>query len=169
MTVRRLGEADFDAILSVVNDGAEAYRGVIPADCWKDPYMPAEELREEMKAGVEFRGLEKDRELVGVAGRQDLDEVTLIRHAYVRTAWQRRGVGGALLAALLEDAELPVLVGTWASASWTVAFYEKHGFRLVSTGEKERLLRAYWSIPARQIETSVVLELPTAETSLRHA
>lgn len=169
MTIRRLGEADFDAILSVVNDGAEAYRGVIPGDLWKDPYMPAEELREEMKADVEFRGLEKDGELVGVAGRQDLGEVTLIRHAYVRTASQRRGVGGALLAALLEGAEPPVLVGTWAAASWAVTFYEKYGFRLVSAEEKDRLLRAYWSIPGRQIETSVVLELPTIETLLKHA
>jgi N-acetylglutamate synthase-like GNAT family acetyltransferase len=119
--------------------------------------MPLEELREEISAGVVFLGYEKDGELAGVMGTQDVQDVTLIRHAYVRTAWQNQGIGGELLARIMDGATQPVLIGTWADAVWAVRFYENHGFKVVSTQEKERLLRKYWTVPDRQIETSVVL------------
>jgi GNAT superfamily N-acetyltransferase len=158
--ISRLGPADFNAILNVVNDAAEVYRGVIPEDRWKEPYMPAEELSEEIENGVEFHGWKEDGVLVGVMGIQPVNDVTLIRHAYVLTSRQRRGIGEKLLMHLLSMARTSeVLVGTWEAASWAVRFYEKHGFRLVSKEEKNRLLRKYWNIPERQVETSVVLKL----------
>jgi N-acetylglutamate synthase-like GNAT family acetyltransferase len=155
--IRRCSDDDHDAILAIVNAAAEAYRGVIPADRWHEPYMPAGELEAEIAAGVEFWGYEDAGELVGVMGIQPLDDVDLIRHAYVRPGSQRGGVGAALLQHLLGEATKPVLVGTWAAAEWAIAFYRRHGFVQVSTEEKTRLLRTYWNIPERQIETSVVL------------
>ena len=155
--IRHCGESDFEAIYEIVNDAALAYRGVIPADCWKEPYMPGEELRHEIDAGVRFWGYEENGQLAGVMGLQDVSDVTLIRHAYVRSAMRNRGIGGRLLVHLKSRADRPLLVGTWASATWAIAFYEKHGFRLVLPEEKDRLLKTYWSIPERQIETSVVL------------
>jgi GNAT superfamily N-acetyltransferase len=158
--ISRLQPADFNAILHVVNDAAEAYRGVIPEDRWKEPYMPAEELREEIESGVEFYGCKKDGVLVGVMGIQAVNSVTLIRHAYVLTIRQRSGIGEKLLRHLLSMARTSeVLAGTWEAASWAVRFYEKNGFRLVSKEEKDRLLIKYWNIPERQVETSVVLKL----------
>jgi GNAT superfamily N-acetyltransferase len=158
--ISRLGPADFNAILHVVNDAAEAYRGVIPEDRWKEPYMPAEELSEEIESGVEFYGWKEDGLLVGVMGIQPVNDVTLIRHAYVLTSRQQRGIGEKLLMHLLSMARTSeVLVGTWEASSWAVRFYEKHGFRLMSKEEKNRLLRKYWNIPERQVETSVVLKL----------
>lgn len=154
----RLCRADeFEAIYTLVNDAAQAYKGIIPPDRWQEPYMPRQELQEEIDAGVSFWGYEEEGELLGVMGLQPVREVTLIRHAYVRPANQRQGIGGKLLAALSEQTARPLLIGTWADAAWAIRFYEKHGFRLVSWEEKERLLRAYWSIPERQVETSVVL------------
>ncbi len=158
--VRSCTEADFAAILAIVNDAAQAYRGHIPADRWREPYMPEEELRHELDAGVVFWGWEQAGRLVGVMGLQDVADVTLIRHAYVATAARRRGIGGELLAFLLHRTSRPVLIGTWAAATWAVRFYEQHGFRVVSLADKERLLRKYWRIPDRQIETSVVLADP---------
>jgi N-acetylglutamate synthase-like GNAT family acetyltransferase len=155
--IRRCVEADFETVYSIVNDAATAYRGVIPADRWQEPYMPREELRREMEAGVVFWGRESNGELAGVMGIQEVQDVALFRHAYVRTAVRNRGIGGNLLAFLYGKATRPVLVGTWAAADWAIRFYEKHGFRLVNAGEKDRLLRTYWSIPDRQTETSVVL------------
>jgi GNAT superfamily N-acetyltransferase len=148
------------AILAIVNAAAEAYRGVIPADRWHEPYMAADELDREIAAGVAFWGFEEDGELVGVMGIQQVREVDLIRHAYVRPGRQRGGVGGALLRHLCERATRPMLVGTWAAAGWAIRFYERHGFELVSPERKAELLRSYWSIPERQIETSVVLAGP---------
>jgi GNAT superfamily N-acetyltransferase len=143
-----------------VNDAAEAYRGVVPEDRWKEPYMSAEELLEEIGSGVEFYGWMENGALVAVMGIQRVNDVTLIRHAYVLTNRQRRGIGEKLLRNLLSLARtVEVLVGTWEAAYWAIRFYEKHGFRLVSREEKDRLLREYWNIPERQIETSVVLEL----------
>ena len=155
--IRRCETSDFNAILEVINDAAHAYKGVIPEDRWQEPYMPEEELRSEMDSGVLFLGYEDGGELVGVMGIQNIQDVTLIRHAYVLKAKQNRGIGGMLLARLRRQTTRPILVGTWAAAVWAVRFYERHGFKLVSAQEKERLLRAYWSIPGRQIETSVVL------------
>jgi GNAT superfamily N-acetyltransferase len=158
--INRLGPSDFNAILYVVNDAAEAYRGVIPEDRWKEPYMSAEELGEEIERGVEFYGWIEDGVLVGVMGIQPVNDVTLIRHAYVLTRRQRKKIGKKLLMQLLSMARTSeVLVGTWEAASWAIRFYEKHGFRLVPKKEKNKLLRKYWNIPERQVETSVVLKL----------
>lgn len=155
--IRRCDENDFETLFEVVNDAAQAYRGIIPADRWKEPYMPTDELRHEIDDGVVFWGYEEDGELIGVMGIQPAQDVTLIRHAYVRTSRRNQGIGSKLLAFLMTQAKPPVLIGTWADAVWAVRFYEKHGFRLVSTDEKNRLLKKYWSIPERQVETSVVL------------
>ena len=148
---------DFEAIFQIINDAAEAYRGIIPVDRWHEPYMPREELRAEVSAGVSFLGYEKDGELAGVMGTQDVQDVTLIRHAYVRTPQRGQGIGGELLGRIMDQATKPILIGTWADAVWAVRFYENHGFKVVSTQEKETLLRKYWNVPDRQIETSVVL------------
>jgi GNAT superfamily N-acetyltransferase len=155
--IRLLTADDAEAIGAVINAAAQAYRGVIPADCWHEPYMSRAELEKELAAGVVFWGYEDEGRLAAVMGRQDLGEVTLIRHAYVQPDRQRRGLGKKLLDYLLSDLTGPVLVGTWAAAHWAVRFYEKNGFVLVSPEEKERLLRTYWTISDRQIETSVVL------------
>ena len=155
-----LSPSEFDSMLNVVNDAAQAYKGVIPEDRWKEPYMPTEELRKEIESGVEFYGWKEDNVLVAVMGIQLVNDVTLIRHAYVLTDHQRRGIGENLLKHFINLARTSeVLVGTWEAAYWAVRFYEKHGFRLVSKEEKDRLLRKYWNIPERQIETSVVLKL----------
>ena len=156
--IRRCTSADLPAMVEIVNDAAEAYRGAIPADCWHEPYMPRDELEAEIAAGVDFWGREDAGQLVGVMGVQDVRDATLIRHAYVRTDRQGAGVGGELLDSLVARAERRLLVGTWAAAHWAVRFYEKHGFRLVTPAEKDRLLDTYWTIPARQRDTSVVLE-----------
>jgi GNAT superfamily N-acetyltransferase len=146
-----------DHILAIVNAAAEAYRGVIPEDRWHEPYMPGEELDAELAAGVEFWGYEEDGELLGVMGIQPMRDVNLIRHAYVVPASQGRGIGGALLEHLLEVATRQMLVGTWSAAAWAIRFYERHGFEYVGKERTAELLRAYWEIPERQIETSVVL------------
>jgi len=156
--IRSLLPSDFDYILAVINDAAQAYKRVIPADRWKEPYMSAEELKEEIEAGVRFFGWVEGGHLLGVAGIQSLKDTTLIRHAYVLLEYQRKGIGKRLLEYLVGLAETPeVLVGTWADATWAIRFYQKNGFKLVSPSEKDRLLRAYWHIPERQVETSVVL------------
>ena len=155
--IRECLEDDFEAIYEIINDAAQAYQGIIPPDRWHDPYMPGEELREEISSGVAFLGYEKEGELVGVMGTQDVQDVTLIRHAYVLTAHRNQGIGGELLGQIMDGATRPVLIGTWAAAFWAIRFYERHGFTVVSPGEKERLLRKYWSVPDRQIVTSVVL------------
>jgi mannose-6-phosphate isomerase-like protein (cupin superfamily) len=155
--IRLCTDTDFDTIFAIINEAAEAYRGVIPADRWHEPYMPKDELRHEIDSGVRFYGWEEDGQLVGVMGIQDVQDVTLIRHAYVRTAQRNKGVGGKLLSELRKLTGHPVLMGTWAAATWAIRFYEKHGFRLVTPEEKNRLLKKYWEIPERQVETSVVL------------
>jgi GNAT superfamily N-acetyltransferase len=155
--IRPCNDRDFETVYTIINEAAEAYRGVIPEDCWKEPYMPWEELRWEIDSGVRFWGFEGNGELLGVMGIQNVQDVTLIRHAYVRTARRNRGIGGKLLAKLREMTSRPILMGTWAAAVWAVRFYERHGFRLVTPEEKDRLLKKYWSISERQVETSVVL------------
>jgi GNAT superfamily N-acetyltransferase len=148
------------AILAIVNAAAEVYRGVIPADRWHVPYMPAAELDEEIAAGVTFSGYEQDGRLIGVMGFQPVRDVDLIRHAYVLPGNQRRGVGGVLLRQLRQTSARQLLVGTWAAADWAIRFYQRHGFALVSPERKAALLKMYWTIPERQIETSVVLADP---------
>jgi GNAT superfamily N-acetyltransferase len=147
-------------ILAIVNAAAEGYRGVIPADRWHEPYMPRHELDSEIDAGVAFWGYEADGALLGIMGIQPVRDVDLIRHAYVAPGSQRHGVGSALIEHLMRSATRRVLVGTWAAAEWAIRFYRRHGFQQVSPEQKTRLLRAYWRIPERQIETSVVLANP---------
>ncbi|WP_114206607.1 GNAT family N-acetyltransferase [Acidisarcina polymorpha] len=155
--VRKCDQGDFERIWTVINDGARAYQGVIPADRWKEPYMPKEELQLQIDQGVVFWGYEESGTLLAVMGLQAVEDVTLIRHAYVCSASQKRGIGTLLLSRLRALTSIPVLIGTWASAVWAIHFYQKHGFELVSPAEKDRLLRRYWRIPERQIQTSVVL------------
>jgi len=161
--VRLCRDHERTAVLAIVNTAAEAYRGVIPADRWHEPYMPGEELDGEIAAGVVFWGHEQDGRLVGVMGLQSVRDVDLIRHAYVLPESQGRGIGGALLRHLRGLSTRPMLVGTWAAADWAVRFYERHGFRLASPANKTVLLKTYWSIPDRQIETSVVLSHPALD------
>jgi N-acetylglutamate synthase-like GNAT family acetyltransferase len=155
--IRQCTNNDFESIYAIINDAAKAYKGVIPEDRWKEPYMPREDLQHEIDDGVLFWGFEEGGTLIGVMGIQDVRDVTLIRHAYVRTLRQNQGIGGKLLAGLREKTNRPVLIGTWADAVWAIQFYKRHGFRQVSREEKDHLLRTYWSIPERQVETSVVL------------
>jgi GNAT superfamily N-acetyltransferase len=150
-------EEDFEAIFDVINDAARAYKSVIPPDRWHEPYMTREALRGELDGGVRFSCYVDDDQVIGVMGIQDKGDVELIRHAYVRTAQRQRGIGSLLLQALTGAAKKPILIGTWKAARWAIRFYEKHGFRLVGEEEKNSLLRRYWAIPDRQIETSVVL------------
>jgi GNAT superfamily N-acetyltransferase len=160
MPIRRCRDDERTAILAIVNAAAEAYRGVIPPDRWHEPYMPREELDGEIAAGVAFWGYEADGELVGVMGIQPLGDVDLIRHAYVAPGSQRQGIGGALLEHVARSATGPMLVGTWAAADWAIAFYLRHGFERLSPERSAELLSTYWTIPERQIDTSVVLANP---------
>ena len=156
--LRRIRDDERGEVLAIVNGAAEAYRGVIPADRWHEPYMSAEEFAREIAAGVEFWGIDDaGGTLAGVMGIQAVRDVDLIRHAYVRPGLQGGGIGRRLLEDLVAKAERPLLVGTWAAATWAVRFYERNGFEVVEPAEKDRLLRTYWSIPERQVETSVVL------------
>ncbi|TRO53187.1 N-acetyltransferase [Candidatus Bathyarchaeota archaeon] len=158
--ISRLNPNEYKGILRVVNDAAEAYRGVIPEDQWQEPYMSTEKLEEEIKSGIDFYGLLEKGVLVAVMGIQRVNDVTLIRHAYVLTSRQRSGIGGKLLRHLLGIAKTSeVLVGTWEAAYWAIRFYEKYGFKLLSRGATDTLLRKHWNINERQIETSVVLRL----------
>ncbi|MDQ5849787.1 MAG: GNAT family N-acetyltransferase [Pseudomonadota bacterium] len=155
--IREIREADLAAAVAIVNEAAQAYRDVIPADRWHEPYMPRDELRKEIADGVVFWVAEEDGRLLGVMGIQDKGEMALVRHAYVTPSVQRKGVGTRLLRHVEGLTGKPVLIGTWAAASWAIEFYQRNGFTVVPTGHKDSLLRRYWSIPARQVETSVVL------------
>jgi GNAT superfamily N-acetyltransferase len=155
--IARCSPDDILTICEIVNESAVAYKGVIPPDRWHEPYMPGPELESEIGRGVVFYGSHVDGQLVGVMGIQEVKDVTLIRHAYVRTASRGRGVGRELLVHLRQLTDRPILIGTWKAATWAIAFYQKNGFELVGDDEKNRLLRIYWTIPQRQIEESVVL------------
>ncbi len=156
--IRKITDADFQTILAIVTDAAMAYKGKIPADCWKEPYMPPEELKQEIQDGVQFYGYTQNGRVVAVMGIQPVDDVTLIRHAYTLTSRQRQGIGEKLLNYLLGLAQTDqILVGTWIDAPWAIRFYQKHGFKLLNREDTNRLLKKYWKIPRRQIETSVVL------------
>jgi N-acetylglutamate synthase-like GNAT family acetyltransferase len=155
--IRRCEDREFAMIWTIINDGAQAYKDVIPADRWTEPYMSREKLQHEIDEGVVFWGYEESGTLAGVMGIQQVEDVTLIRHAYVRTSSQKRGIGAQLLSHLRELANGPVLIGTWADAMWAIRFYERHGFQMVGSEAKNVLLKKYWNIPERQMETSVVL------------
>ena len=157
MRIRASTAADFPQILAIINDAAEAYRGVIPADRWHEPYMPAAELQKQIDEGVAFSVAEDEGRMLGVMGIQDRGDVALVRHAYVSTTLQRGGVGTQLLHHVQRLTSKPILIGTWADASWAIGFYLRNGFTVVPKPEIARLLRKYWSIPERQVETSVVL------------
>jgi GNAT superfamily N-acetyltransferase len=157
MRIRKSVANDFEAILAIINDAAQAYRGVIPSDCWHEPYMSADELAKEIAGGVIFWMAEDNGRPLGVMGIQDKEDVALVRHAYTATTVQRKGIGTKLLRRVEALADKPILIGTWADASWAIEFYRRNDFTVVSDGDKNRLLRAYWSVPARQVETSVVL------------
>jgi GNAT superfamily N-acetyltransferase len=160
MSVRPCRDNERMDVLAIINSAAEAYRGVIPADRWHEPYMSPDELEHEVAAGVAFWGYEAEGELVGVMGIQPVRDVVLIRHAYVVPVSQGRGVGGELLEHLRSLTTRRILIGTWAAADWAIRFYRRHGFELASPEQKGELLKAYWTIPDRQIETSVVLANP---------
>ena len=155
--IRHCYEREFDQVWAIINDGAQLYKGAIPPDRWVEPYMSGDELRSQIEQQVVFWGYEDERGLSGVMGLQRVQDVSLIRHAYVRKNDQKQGAGSLLLKHLRGLTSTPILVGTWANAAWAIRFYQKHGFWLVSPIEKDQLLRKYWSIPERQVETSVVL------------
>ena len=156
--IRLCKNADLRQILDIINDSAEAYRGVIPKDCWQEPYMRNSYLNKEITEGVIFHGYHHSGDrLKGVMGVQEKRDVTLIRHAYVRTKFRREGIGSRLLNHVIESVDRPLLVGTWKAAHWAISFYEKQGFRVLDQTETNRLLSSYWSIPMRQVETSIVL------------
>jgi N-acetylglutamate synthase-like GNAT family acetyltransferase len=157
MMIRECDDTDFEIIYAIINEAAQRYQGVIPEDCWKRPYMSRKELQHEIDADVVFWGYEEDGELMGVMGIQHVQDVTLIRHAYVRPQKQQHGIGKKLLNALCAKPHRPMLIGTWADAEWAIRFYQKHGFGLVTREEKNRLLEKYWTISARQADASVVL------------
>ncbi|MDI6763141.1 MAG: GNAT family N-acetyltransferase [Thermodesulfobacteriota bacterium] len=155
--IRKCTDSDFEVTLEIINDAAQAYKGVIPIDCWHEPYMSREELIREIEDQVCFWGFEEEDALIGIMGIQDKGDVILIRHAYVRSNKRNQGIGTRLLRFLESTTEKPILIGTWADATWAVGFYEKNGYRLLPEKEKNRLLRKYWTIPERQVITSVVL------------
>jgi GNAT superfamily N-acetyltransferase len=160
VNIRICTAADVPQIFAIINDAARAYKGIIPADRWHEPYMPLEQVQQEIAHGVRFWGYDSAGELVGVMGLQSRGDVDLIRHAYVRTEWHNQGIGAALLKHLESVTIRPILIGTWGAATWAIRFYEKHGYRLLGAEQAASLLKTYWNIPARQIETSVVLASP---------
>jgi len=159
-SIRPCRDDDRESIVAIINTAAEAYRGVIPADRWHEPYMPQDEFDREITAGVVFWGYEEDSRLAGVMGLQSVRDVNLIRHAYVLPGRQRCGIGGALLEHLRQMSTRRILVGTWEAARWAISFYRLHGFELVAPARKTLLLKTYWNVPDRQIEVSVVLASP---------
>ena len=159
--IRCCDNRDVELIWTIINDGARAYKGIIPEDRWTEPYMSKDHLHHEIDDGVVFWGYEESGTLEGVMGLQQVQDVTLIRHAYVRAGSQNRGIGTRLLSYMRKLTQGPVLIGTWAGAVWAIRFYEKNGFQIVRPEQKDRLLKRYWTIPERQIETSVVLADPT--------
>ena len=155
--IRKGTNDDFEEIFSIINDAAIAYKGVIPPDRWHEPYMTKTELSAQIDEGVRFSCFIDNNEIIGVMGIQDKVDVDLIRHAYVKTTQRKRGIGSLLLQGAMSVSQKPILIGTWRAAWWAISFYEKHGFSLVDDEEKDQLLKKYWNIPDRQVETSVVL------------
>lgn len=155
--IRKCLDSDFEDMLSIINDAATAYKGVIPAQCWHEPYMSGEQLKKDIESGIEFYGYEDGGKLAGVMGIQYFPDVTLIRHAYVLTSMQGKGIGGELLTYLVTKTNKPILIGTWRDTEWSIRFYEKHGFRVLEKNEIDKLLKKYWKISEIHRKTSVVL------------
>lgn len=155
--INKCEEKDFNEIYEIINDSAKAYQGVIPADRWHEPYMTEDDLKRQIDEDVQFWKYIEDGKIIGVMGIQFKGEVALIRHAYVRTIKRNKGIGSKLLEHLCAISTTPVLIGTWADAKWAIEFYQRNGFCLLPKEEKDNLLRKYWRIPERQVETSVVL------------
>lgn len=155
--IRSANAADFKDIYDIINDASIAYKGVIPEDRWHEPYMSEGELQKQMTEGVRFWCHIDNGVVAGVMGIQEKSDVTLIRHAYVRTSQRNKGIGGKLLHHLSTLTQKPILIGTWAAAAWAIEFYKKHGFKQVPSDDIAPLLKKYWNIPDRQVETSVVL------------
>ena len=155
--IQAFQSTDLPVVYEIINDSAQAYKGIIPADRWHEPYMPLNELIEQIGSGVQFFCYKEDGLILGVMGIQDKQDVMLIRHAYVRTIVRNKGIGRELLTHLCQTTTLPILIGTWADATWAIAFYLRNGFHLVDSSHKNDLLKTYWNIPERQVETSVVL------------
>jgi GNAT superfamily N-acetyltransferase len=155
--IKKCKISDLEIIYNIINDAAIVYKGVIPNDRWHEPYMPLNELKSEIEKGVDFWGFWDNEQLIGVMGIQNIKDVTLIRHAYVKFHERNKGIGSQLLKYLIILADKPILIGTWKDAVWAIKFYEKNNFKMVSEIEKNKLLKTYWTIPERQIETSVVL------------
>ena len=164
--IKKCEQNDFNDIYEIINDASIAYKGVIPEDRWHEPYMAEDELKAQIADGVEFWGYTENDKLIGVMGIQFKADVTLIRHAYVRTSERSKGVGGQLLAHLNSISTTPVLIGTWSDAKWAISFYLKNGFRLLERPEINILLPKYWTIPVRQVETSIVLASSNWESIL---
>ncbi|WP_321479659.1 GNAT family N-acetyltransferase [uncultured Bacteroides sp.] len=155
--IRKCLNSEMNIICEIINDASIAYKNHIPTDRWKEPYMPISELKHEISQGIIFYCYEEKGEILGVMGIQDVLDVTLIRHAYIRTSSRQKGIGSKLLQHLIENQEKRILIGTWKAATWAIDFYQKHGFHMTSEEEKNTLLKKYWNIPDRQVETSVVL------------
>lgn len=157
ITIRAATPVDLDTIFEIVNDSARAYKGVIPESAWHEPYMPMDHLQSEIAKGVRFSCCDLDGRTMGVMGIQDVLDVTLVRHAYVRTESRSQGIGRALLESVTRLTPRPVLIGAWRAASWAIQFYQKNGFTLLDETDKNRVLRTYWTISDFQVEQSVVL------------
>jgi N-acetylglutamate synthase-like GNAT family acetyltransferase len=155
--IRECDEKDFESILGIINDAAMKYKGVIPAECWREPYMSEEALKKDIESGVQFYGYEEVNVLIGVMGIQYFPDVTLIRDAYVRGSAQGKGIGGTLLRYLISKTDKPVLIGTWRDTEWSVKFYEKHGFKVLGKSEADALLKKYWVASKTHFDNSVVL------------
>ena len=157
--IRECKKTDISKILHIINEASLKYKGVIPDDCWNEPYMSEEELINEFNDGVCMYGYQYNNTLVGVIGVQEVKDVILIRHAYTLSSHQGKGVGSALLEYLLKkNKNCRLLVGTWKNATWAIQFYKKFKFILHAKEETTLLLKKYWNIPTKQIENSVVLE-----------
>ncbi len=157
--IRKLDNTEFQTIFDIVNDAAEVYRGKIPSDCWREPYMSKEEIAKEIRTGIQFYCYTEKNVIVAVMGIQLIGGITLIRHAYTLASYQRKGIGEKLLKHLINIAQTQrILVGTWETSTWAINFYQKHHFLMLSREETKGLLKKYWDIPELQVETSVVLE-----------
>ena len=157
--IREYTKIDSSEILHVINNAASKYKGIIPDDCWHEPYMSEKELINELNDGVHMYGYHDNNKLIGVIGVQEVKDVILIRHAYTLTSYQSKGKGGILLEYLLkQNQNSRLLVGTWKNATWAIQFYKKFDFIIHTKDETALLLKKYWNIPTKQVENSVVLE-----------